>query len=115
MNKTEFLKTSAFPGAGLAAGFTRISSGSGIGLLNLTDAPLTNAGEFLLAPLPYAYNALEPYIDEATMKLHHDIHHAGYVKGLNNATKKVGEAMDSGDFSLIKHWERELAFHGAGH
>ncbi|MCK9325658.1 MAG: superoxide dismutase, partial [Bacteroidales bacterium] len=40
---------------------------------------------------------------------------AGYVKGLNTAVKKVNEAMDSGDFSLIKHWEREMAFHGAGH
>jgi superoxide dismutase, Fe-Mn family len=37
--------------------------------------------------LPYAYNALEPYIDEETMHLHHDKHHAAYVNNLNNALK----------------------------
>ena len=40
---------------------------------------------FTLPELPYSYNALEPYIDEATMKLHHDKHHAAYVKNLNDA------------------------------
>lgn len=41
--------------------------------------------QFTLPPLPYDYNALEPYIDEATMKLHHDVHHQTYVNNLNNA------------------------------
>ena len=68
-----------------------------------------------LPPLDYDYNALEPHIDEQTMKLHHDIHHLGYVNGLNNAEAKLAEARESGDFALVKHWERELAFHGAGH
>lgn len=68
-----------------------------------------------LPPLPYPYDALEPYIDEQTMRLHHDIHHLGYVKGLNTAEEKLAEARDSGDFGLVKHWSREAAFHGAGH
>jgi Fe-Mn family superoxide dismutase len=68
-----------------------------------------------LPPLPYAYDALEPYIDEQTMKLHHDIHHNGYVTGLNNAEAKLAEARATGDFGLVKHWEREAAFHGSGH
>lgn len=38
-----------------------------------------------LPPLPYDYNALEPYIDTETMQLHHDKHHATYVTNLNNA------------------------------
>ena len=38
-----------------------------------------------LPPLPYAYNALEPYIDERTMMIHHDKHHATYVNKLNDA------------------------------
>ncbi|HVB61258.1 MAG TPA: superoxide dismutase [Ktedonobacteraceae bacterium] len=37
--------------------------------------------------LAYAYNALEPYIDEETMHLHHDKHHVAYVTNLNNALK----------------------------
>ena len=68
-----------------------------------------------LPPLPYPYDALEPYIDEQTMRLHHDIHHLGYVKGLNTAEEKLAEARNSGDFALVKHWSREAAFHGAGH
>ena len=42
---------------------------------------------FTLPPLPYAYNALEPYIDEETMHLHHDKHFATYINKLNDALK----------------------------
>ncbi|MBI3343257.1 superoxide dismutase [Candidatus Gottesmanbacteria bacterium] len=40
---------------------------------------------FILPDLPYVYNALEPYIDERTMQIHHDKHHAAYVKNVNDA------------------------------
>ena len=40
---------------------------------------------FTVPPLPYAYNALEPHIDEQTMEIHHDKHHAAYVTNGNNA------------------------------
>ena len=36
-------------------------------------------------PLPYDYNALEPHIDEQTMRIHHDKHHGAYVTNANNA------------------------------
>ncbi|MGE5373103.1 MAG: superoxide dismutase [Solirubrobacterales bacterium] len=68
-----------------------------------------------LPDLPYAYDALEPYYDEQTVRIHHDMHHKAYVDGLNNAEAKLKEARESGDFALVKHWERELAFHGSGH
>lgn len=41
--------------------------------------------EFTLPPLPYGYDALEPYIDSQTMTIHHDKHHAKYIKNLNEA------------------------------
>lgn len=44
-----------------------------------------HTGEFELPPLPYDYDALEPYIDAQTMMLHHDKHHAGYVRNINTA------------------------------
>jgi len=44
-----------------------------------------------LPALPYDYSALEPYIDEQTMHLHHDKHHATYVTNLNNALKDQSE------------------------
>ena len=40
---------------------------------------------FTLPPLPYAFDALEPYIDAKTMEIHHDKHHAAYVTNLNKA------------------------------
>jgi superoxide dismutase, Fe-Mn family len=45
--------------------------------------PLITAAQFKLAPLPYATDALEPYIDKTTMEIHHGRHHNGYVKKLN--------------------------------
>ncbi len=44
-----------------------------------------------LPPLPYAYDALEPHIDEQTMQIHHDKHHATYVTKLNAALEKHPE------------------------
>ncbi len=43
---------------------------------------------FSLPPLPYAYEALEPFIDTQTMTIHHDKHHAAYVNNLNAALEK---------------------------
>ena len=71
--------------------------------------------EYTLPPLPYSYDALEPHIDAQTMKLHHDIHHLGYVNGLNAAVKELAAAREKGDYKLVDHWSRKLAFHGSGH
>ncbi|MDG4656052.1 superoxide dismutase [Ectobacillus antri] len=72
-------------------------------------------GGHTLPPLPYAYNALEPYIAKEIMRLHHDKHHRSYVDGLNKAEKMMQMARETNNFELIKHWEREAAFHGSGH
>jgi len=40
---------------------------------------------YTVPPLPYAYDALEPYVDEATMRVHHDKHHQAYVDKANAA------------------------------
>ncbi|MEK7129739.1 MAG: superoxide dismutase [Patescibacteria group bacterium] len=47
---------------------------------------------FTLPDLPYAYNALEPYIDERTMQIHHGKHHAAYVKNLNDALATIQQS-----------------------
>ncbi len=113
MNKRDFLKNSLLAGTGILT--TGIAVNAAPSLIS-NDLHFNGIdGQYTLPALPYAYNALEPYIDEQTMKLHHDIHHNAYVTGLNKATSAVAGAMASNDFSMIKHWERELAFHGAGH
>ena len=55
-----------------------------------------------LPELPYAYDALEPFFDEATMKLHHDKHHATYVANLNAAIDKHPELADTSALELVK-------------
>ena len=72
-------------------------------------------GKFVLPPLPYAYDALEPAIDQQTMHLHHDFHHAAYVKNGNVALEALAAiAAGTGDASLVGHWDNELAFNGSG-
>ncbi|QDU72519.1 superoxide dismutase [Mucisphaera calidilacus] len=75
----------------------------------------SRSGQYVLPPLPYAYNALDAAIDEQTMRLHHDLHHAGYVRGLNGALAKLAEARESGDYAMVQHWSRKVSFNGGGH
>ncbi|WP_232725413.1 superoxide dismutase [Bacillus sp. FJAT-44742] len=72
-------------------------------------------GEHRLPPLPYSYDALEPVISEEIMRLHHSEHHQSYVDGLNKAEEEMQRARETGDFELLRYWEREAAFNGAGH
>ena len=81
-------------------------------ILNLKPIPL---GGHTLPALPYAYNALEPIIDERTLHIHHDKHHRKYVDDLNAAEKAAEVIRKSEDFSSINLVEQELAFNGSGH
>jgi superoxide dismutase, Fe-Mn family len=60
-------------------------------IIMMTTTAAVNAQQspeqFQLIKLPYAYNALEPYIDAQTMEIHHTKHHAAYVNNLNAAIK----------------------------
>lgn len=80
-----------------------------------THSGFVQIGKHTLPPLPYSYDALEPFIHHEIMLLHHDKHHKSYVDGLNKAEKEMQKARTTKNFELIKHWEREAAFHGAGH
>ena len=55
-----------------------------------------------LPPLPYDYAALEPYIDEKTMHLHHDMHHGAYVKNLNAALEKYSNLQSKSPEELLR-------------
>jgi Fe-Mn family superoxide dismutase len=108
--RREFLATTT--GLAATAGFM------GAPLASAMAAPGNGGGEvqsYELPPLPYDYDALEPYIDEQTMRLHHDMHHAGYVRGLEKAERALAEARASGDYGEVQYWSREAAFNGGGH
>ncbi len=62
--------------------------------------------EYTLPPLPYAYNALEPYIDARTMEIHHTKHHQAYINNANNALKDHPNLMALPVEELIAHLDR---------
>lgn len=99
----------------IAGGITATSALAGAA----TPSAVAQAGgqlsEHSLPPLPYAYNALEPYIDALTMELHHSRHHAAYVNGLNAAETALAKAREAGDFSLVQYWSKRASFNGGGH
>lgn len=77
---------------------------------------------FTVPDLPYAYDALEPYIDEATMKLHHDKHHAAYIQNLNDALAGQDKLMGMEVEEILKTLSRvpeavrtKVRNHGGGH
>ena len=55
--------------------------------------------EYTLPELPYDYGALEPHYSAKVLELHHDKHHAAYVKGANDTLEKLDAARSS--LSLI--------------
>ena len=75
-------------------------------------------GVYVLPPLPYAYDALEPHIDAETMKLHHDKHHQAYVDGLNKTLKSLAEIRAAGgeiNVSALSGLQEDLSFNAGGH
>jgi len=56
-----------------------------------------------LSALPYAFDALEPYIDARTMEIHHDKHHAAYVNKLNGALDKHSDLSGKSIDDLVKN------------
>ena len=68
------------------------------------------AKTYTLPPLPYAYNALEPYISQQIMTLHHDKHHNAYVTGANAALDKLEKARGGTLQIDIKGTLRDLCF-----
>jgi Fe-Mn family superoxide dismutase len=77
----------------------------------LTDA----AGKYSVAPLPYAYDALEPAIDARTVELHYNNHHKPAAAAANNAEEQLAKARESGQFTLVKFYEKELAYQLGSH
>lgn len=124
MMSNEISRRNAIGGITALGALGLAGSGTFASQPKLRPAPISPASigfdmksnEYVLPDLPYAYDALEPLIDEQTMRIHHDKHHAGYVRGANNALKQLEEIrLGSGDTGLIQHWQRQLSFHMGGH
>ncbi len=70
---------------------------------------------YTLPDLPYSPGALEPHYSGEVVALHHDKHHAAYVKGANDTLDALAAARRSGDASTINMLTRSFAFHLSGH
>ena len=71
--------------------------------------------KYILPDLEYDFGALEPHVSGQIMQLHHDKHHAAYVKKANETLEKLDEARDKSDFTRIGGLEKALAFNLSGH
>ncbi len=85
-------------------------------------APAAPGGPFVLPPLNYPYESLEPHIDKQTMMIHHDKHHQGYVDNLNKAVAGHAELAKMGVDALLADLDKlptdvrtKINNHGGGH
>lgn len=83
------------------------------------SGPADHAGDgpWTLPALPYGYADLEPHLDAQTLRLHHDIHHAGYVKAANAALASLAGIRRTGGEEIrgVRAATDALAFNLAGH
>ncbi len=116
--RRDFLRKSSFL---TLAGIGMVTFGSA---LNSTLAfaegdgpnPPSDGKIFELPPLPYSYDALEPYIDKLTMEIHHDKHHAAYVNNLNKALSGSKEKPDIINICKnISKYSTEVRNNAGGH
>ncbi|KAI0274538.1 manganese superoxide dismutase [Russula aff. rugulosa BPL654] len=73
---------------------------------------MSSTGQHTLPPLPYAYNALEPYISRQIMELHHKKHHQTYVNALNAAEQAYAKTTTPKERIAL---QAALKFNGGGH
>ena len=86
--------------AGLSSIYPTLASGQTPQTSPTAPTPYT------VPPLPYEYDALEPYIDAQTMHLHHDKHHAAYVRNLNAAVADHPELYKLPVVELVEYLDR---------
>jgi Fe-Mn family superoxide dismutase len=101
------------------------AAGAGAAALALapwSELRAADAAGFTLPKLPYPYDALEPSIDEETMKIHHDKHHQAYITKLNDGLKGHPELLKMKIDELLLSYEKQpkevqalLSTQGGGH
>jgi len=96
MTRRQAMKTTALASAALATLPGALAQPN-----SAAPAPAAS-GPFMLPPLPYAYDALEPFIDARTMEIHHDKHHAAYVANLNKAVAEFPDVAKMPVADLLK-------------
>ncbi|MDR6202153.1 superoxide dismutase [Paraburkholderia graminis] len=110
--RRDFIQQAGIASAGMLLATTHVVAAKSAGYVDkLTDAN----GKYEAAPLPFAYDALEPHIDARTDELHYNFHHKPAVTAANKAEESLAKARETNDFALVKYYEKELAFQLSSH
>ena len=113
LNRCDLMRRLGLGALAVTVGGLAAAQGGGGGAV-AAEKEVPAAIAYELPPLPYAPNALAPMIDEKVVRLHHDKHHAAYVKGLNDSLKKLEDARKANDLAAVKMLARDVAFNGSG-
>ncbi len=114
MDKRTFLKTGLLGIGGMIAS-PFVSRAGNFNTASSYKSRFNEGNSFELAPLPYAYNALEPHIDARTMEIHHSRHHAAYVNNLNNALGAAGDRSLESIMRSVSSYSTAVRNNGGGH
>ena len=118
LSRREALKLAAWGAAGTVLGLRRLVFGrTAEPAAKMSEAKKEGGvamSEYVLPPLPYSADALEPVIDAQTVGLHHDKHQAAYVKNANAALEQLAAARKAGDLKGVKGLSLALAFNASG-
>ena len=113
MNRKDFLKS------GTVAGAVTLLGTSNAFTQNLSNNPIDKLvdvnGNYVLQPLPYNENFLEPYMDAETMHLHYTFHHGGAVKAANNDLRMIKKLVDENNLETVDFWTKKLSYHFSSH
>lgn len=113
MNRKSFLKAGSLAGAATLLGSTNAFA------KNLTDNDIDKLadanGNYIMQPLPYSENFLEPYMDAETMHLHYSFHHGGAVKAANKDVAMIKKALDDNNLETVDYWTKKLSYHFSSH
>lgn len=122
MNKRDFLKISGIITTGLVLSpqmaCKTLQKSAKKSASAWIDPILAAKGEFTLPALGYTFAALEPHIDAMTMEIHHDKHHAAYIKKLNEALKTTPAFADKSLGEILQNINKDnpiIRNNGGGH
>ena len=113
MNRKIFLKAGSLAGAVTILGSTNAFAKNFVD--NDIDKLVDGSGNYILQPLPYNENFLEPYMDAETMHLHYTFHHGGAVKGANTDLQMIKKALDENNLQTVDYWTKKLSYHFSSH
>jgi len=111
MDRREFFKMGAVIGA-----TSVLNSAFAKGVVeSKIDRLVDEKGNFVLQPLPYPTDFLEPVIDEETVYLHYTYHHGGAVKKANKDLQMIKKALKEGNLSEVDYWTKKFEYHFSSH